>query len=273
MEDAPLTGHVIGVTAERRAEEQANLLRARGAQTLHGPTLRIFSFTDDEVLQKATRAVVDQPPDYLLASTGFGMRTWFAAAEGWGMRDRLVESLGGAKVLNRGAKAASANNAAGLREWWRAPNERFDETIERLLAEPLAGTTVAVQLHGAAAPGALARLRDAGATIVEVDAYRETLPDNRRPAHALIEAACAATLSAVTFTTAPAVHNLFVLAVEIGRADELRQAFNDGVIAACVGPVCAEGALDEGIAAPLVPSRSRLVPLIQVLTERLAQDS
>ena len=98
-----------------------------GAQTLHGPTLRITSFSDDEGLRKATRDVIDRPPEFLLASTGFGMRTWLAAADGWDLRTDLLDALGHAKVVNRGAKAASANTASGLVEWWRAPNERFEE--------------------------------------------------------------------------------------------------------------------------------------------------
>ena len=89
------------------------------------------------------------------------------------------------------------------------------------------------------------------------------------PASTLIDAACSGDLAAVTFTTAPAVHNLFVLADAEGRADELRDALNGPVVAACVGPVCAEGAMEEGVTAPLVPPRSRLVPLIQTLTEHL----
>ena len=69
---------------------------------------------------------------------------------------------------------------------------------------------------------------------------------------------------------APAVHNLFVLAREIGLDSELRNALNDSVAAACVGPVCAEGALDEGVLHPVVPDRARLVPMVQSLTEHLA---
>jgi hypothetical protein len=41
------------------------------------------------------------------------------------------------------------------------------------------------------------------------------------------------------------------------------------VVAACVGPVCAEGAIDEGIVDPLVPSRARLIPMVETLTDRL----
>ncbi len=270
MNEAPLAGLTIGITAERRAEEQASMFHTRGAETMWGPTLRVFTIADDDELRAATEEVVRRPPDFLLASTGFGMRTWLSAAEAWGLRSALVEALGAAKVLNRGAKAASANTAAGLPEWWRAPDERFDEVLDRVLAEPLAGARVVVQVHGMPAPRAVARLSGAGADVTVVDGYRASLPSDTGPARALIDAACSGELAAVTFTTAPALHNLFVLADAEGRADELRAALNGPVVAACVGPVCAEGAVEEGVSAPLVPPRSRLVPLVQTLTERLA---
>jgi uroporphyrinogen-III synthase len=269
--DGPLDGMTIGVTAERRAAEQAEVLRKRGAEVLHGPTVRVFSLDDDQVLKASTADVVTRPPDYLLASTGFGMRTWLAAAESWGMRDALVAALGRARVANRGAKAASANAAVGLAEWWRAPHERLDELVERVSAEPLAGCRVVLQLHGVADPGVVACLFGAGAEVIEVDAYRLSLPADPTPARDLIRAACADELAAVTFVIAPAVHNLFVLAREIGLDAELRQALNTRVVAACVGPVCAEGAIEEGVLRPLVPSRSRLVPMIQALTVHLQE--
>jgi uroporphyrinogen-III synthase len=269
MADSPLRGMTIGVTAERRAAQQAELLIKRGAAVLRGPTLRVFSLDDDPVLRSKTNEVIARPPDFLLASTGFGMRTWLAAADSWGLRDTLLKALRPARVANRGAKAASTNQAAGLAEWYRAPHERLDELVERLLAEPLAGRRVVLQLHGVADPDGIAALVAAGAEVIEIDAYRLSLPDDRTPARDLIKAACAGELAAVTFVIAPAVHNLFVLAAEIGLDAELRRALNGTVIAACVGPVCAEGALEEGVLEPLVPSRPRLVPMIQVLTDRL----
>ena len=270
MDVPPLAGLTIGITAERRADEQARLFADRGAATVHGPTLRITSSSEDEDLRAATLDVVEHPPELLLASTGFGMRAWFAAAEAWGVRDRLLAALGRARVANRGAKAASANTAVGLTEWRRAPDERFSQLVDLVLEEPLDGVRVVVQLHGTAMPRSVARLEAAGAEVVQVDAYRASLPADTAPAMALVESACAARLAAVTFTTAPAVHNLFVVAAGAGHDDALRRALNGPVVAACVGPVCAEGALEEGIEAPLVPDRSRLVPLVHAVTDRLA---
>jgi uroporphyrinogen-III synthase len=261
----------IGVTAERRAAQQSDLLIKRGAEVLHGPTLRVFSLDEDQELKARTADVIARPPDFLLASTGFGMRTWLAAADSWGLRDPLLNALRGSRVANRGAKAASANESVGVPEWYRAPHERLEELVERVLVEPLADRRVVLQLHGVADPNAVASLVAAGAEVIEIDAYRLSLPVDPMPAHDLIRAACARELAAVTFVIAPAVHNLFVLASQIGLDAELRRALNDGVVAACVGPVCAGGAIDEGVLRPLVPSRPRLVPLIQVLTDHLSQ--
>lgn len=268
--DTALAGLTVGITAGRRADEQARLFHARGAATLFGPTLALTPAGDDERLRAATVALVENPPDLLLASTGYGMRAWLEAAEGWGLGPALRAALSRARVANRGAKAASANGGAGLAEWWRAPGERFEELIDHALAEPLAGVRVALQLHGSALPRSVSRLTAAGATVVEVDAYRASLPADDGPARILVEAACAGALAAVTFTTAPAVHNLFAVAAAMGAATDLRDALNGPVVAACVGPVCAEGAADEGVVAPVVPQRARLVPMVDALTARLA---
>ncbi len=128
-----------------------------------------------------------------------------------------------------------------------------------------------LQLHGVAVPDAVARLADDGAEVIQVDAYRLSVPADPAPAQDLIRAACADRLAAVTFVTAPAIHNLFVLARQLGHHFELRRALNDRAVTACVGPVCAEGAIQEGVLHPLVPARARFVPMIHALTHHLVE--
>jgi uroporphyrinogen-III synthase len=139
-----------------------------------------------------------------------------------------------------------------------------------LLEEPLDGCRLVLQSHGCAMPDTVARLETAGASVVEVDAYSSRLPSDTGAAEALIDAACDHRLAAVTFTTAPAVHNLFAIASRVGRADDLRDALNGPVAAGCVGPVCAEGALEEGVTNPVIPDRARLVPLVDAVTGHLS---
>ena len=109
--------------------------------------------------------------------------------------------------------------------------------------------------------------------MLEIPVYQWRTPDNPTPAVRLAQAAIDGRLHAVTFTAAPAVTNLFALASEAGIEDELRAAFNEqGVVAACVGPGCARGATDAGIAEPLVPTVGRLGLLVRALGERLLAD-
>ena len=73
------------------------------------------------------------------------------------------------------------------------------------------------------------------------------------PAPATAADVRAGTVDAVTFTSQPAVHHLFRIAEDAGRADDLRAACNEAVLPVCVGPVCADAALAEGITRPAWP--------------------
>ena len=264
----PLDGFVVGITADRRWQEQAELLERRGASVLHGPTMTTLYLASDDDLRRATAAVVDGPPDYVVATTGIGMRAWLEAAATWGLGDRLHDALSGARIVARGPKAAASVLAAGLDVWQRSATEQMDALVELLLAEPLEGRRVVVQEYGMPSPELSAALRAAGATVVEVPVYRWRLPEDTAPVMRLVEAACEGRVDAITFTSAPAVHNLFTIARQHGMAGQLRKACNEGVVVACVGAVCAEGALKEGIEEPLAPSVGRLGLLVRALSDR-----
>ena len=265
----PLEGYAVGITADRRWEEQAELLRRRGAEILHGPTIITRYLGGDDDLRRASASLLLAPPDYLVATTGLGMRSWLEAARSGGGADQLRLALAGARVVARGPKAAAAVQAAGLDVWRRPSTERMPEVLDLLAAEPLAGRHVAVQEYGERTPGLAAALRARGAVVTEVAVYRWELPDDDGPARRLLQAACTQRLAAITFTSAPAVHNLFRMARRHGARHELLRAFHNGLVAACVGPVCARGARAEGVPAPLEPPVGRLGLMVRALCEHL----
>ena len=55
---APLLGFTVGVTADRRKEEQAELLRRLGARVVHGPTVRTLPLAHDQGVIDATEQLV-----------------------------------------------------------------------------------------------------------------------------------------------------------------------------------------------------------------------
>ncbi len=266
--DAPLAGFTVGVTAARRADEQAALLRRRGARVVLAPAMRTVPLADDTELRAATRALLDAPPDTVVATTAVGFRGWLEAAEGWGEGGALLERLRGARLYARGPKVTGAVRAAGLREEWAPASESLAEVVDRLVAEGVDGRRVALQLHGESMAGFREALAEAGADVVAVPVYRWLPPLDPVPLDDLIERAVARELAAVTFTSAPAATSLLARAAERGALEGLLGALGRDVLAACVGSVTAAPLRERGVATR-EPERARLGPLVQLLCDEL----
>lgn len=270
---APLSGFTVAVTAARRAEEIGGLLQRRGAAVVHAPALRIVPLADDTELHEATSALIAEPPDTVVVTTGIGFRGWLEAAEGWGLADRLRAALGSGTLLARGPKATGAIRAGGLREAWSPESESSAEVLRRLLSEgPLHGRRIAVQLHGEPLHDFTDALREAGAVVVPVPVYRWMAPDDLGPLDRLLESVAAGTIDAVTFTSALAATGLLRRARELGSLDVLLKAFGGRVAAACVGPVTAGPLIEAGVRATW-PERYRVGALIRHVAEVLDSSS
>jgi uroporphyrinogen-III synthase len=263
----PLEGYTVGVTADRRAAEQGELLRRRGARVIDGPTIATAYLGSDARLRRATEQVIASPPDVLVITTGIGIRAWIEAAQSWGLDLALLDALADSKVLSRGPKAAAAAQVLGLEVWATAPDERMTGVQEMLVAEITSDSRIAVQCFGDDTQDVAASLAGIDALVTMIPVYRWQRPADVRPAEALVRATLERRVHAITFTSAPAVRNLFAIADE--HADDLRDAMNGRVVAACVGPACADAAREAGIDEPLAPSVGRLGLMVRALSERL----
>lgn len=266
---SPLAGRCVGITADRRWRSQADLLENLGANIIHGPTLRTVDLSSDEALRQATLALIDRPPDFLVGSTGMGITMWLEAADAWELGAPLRDSLRQGRVVARGAKATSALRRQGFEVAWQAPSETMDDVVGFLIEQGIDGARVALQLFDPGGHASTATLAAHCRELVEVPVYRWLMPDDLDPAERLIEAMCAGTVDAVTFTSQPAVHHLFRIAEGLGRADALRAACNDALIPVCVGPVCADAALTEGITRPQWPDPPRLAAMVRLVASAL----
>lgn len=269
---APLAGTVVAVTAERRADEQAELLRKRGAAVIVAPTVRTVDLTADASLRAATEAVIAEPPGWLVATTGFGMRLWFEVADGWGLGEALTASLSKARVVARGPKAQSACRQRGLDVVWRAPGESMAEVVAWLAAQDGIGTSsVVLQLFDPEDHPSTGNVEGIAGSVRSVALYRWRRPDDEAPARELAHRIAARGIDAVTFTSQPAVRFLFELAAEEGVLDDVVAALDDGeVLAVCVGPVCATALEEAGVRAAVWPEPFRLVPMVKLVETRLA---
>jgi uroporphyrinogen-III synthase len=266
-----LEGLTIGITADRRATEQAQMLEQRGARVLFGPSLETALIEAHEDTRAATVSLLASPPEAVVANTALGIRTWLSMADAWGMTEDIVAMLAGAYVAARGPKAAGALLALGVEIDWRAPAATLSEVVDHLVEDRgVVGRRIALQVDGRAQNEAQDRLASAGAEVVEISTYRWAKPKDTGPALRLIDAACNGKVDALTFTAAPAVHNLFELAADVGVGEALAAALNGPVLAMCVGPVCRAAAVERGVERAREPAMPRLGGMVKALADELA---
>lgn len=265
-----LSGFTIGVTGDRRADEQIELLTRRGAAVVHGPVIETRAFVDSPALRAACDELLETNPDVLVAATGVGMRSWMEAADGMGVGVDLRAALGSAEVLARSPKAAGALVTAGLPVHWQAPGERYTDVVDHLAARDLRGRRIAVQRDGADEPYLAQALARLGAEVIDVPVYRWVFPADLRPAHRLLDALVDRQLDAITVTSSPALVNLLEISATRPDQAEVRAVLVDRLVVACVGPVCTERARAEGITRIVQPDRYRLGSMIKRLADHMA---
>lgn len=267
-----LRGRTVGVTADRRGRDQAVMFGRLGAEVVLGPTIAKVRIPDPGLLRRRTEEISADPPDFVIANTGTGMRTWAEAADEWGLGDGFRRALGRAEIVSRGPKATGALSSMGLAPGWRSPTEQLDEVVDHLRSAGVAGKRVAFQLHGDDGSAVVEALREAGAEVVTIPVYVWQRPPRPEAALDLIERTCDGKIDAMTFTAGPQIEGLFDLAGE-RRREPLLAALNDGsVVVGCIGPVCARAAAGAGIAGAVVPSSWRLGSLVKAVAEALTRD-
>ncbi|KJF21573.1 uroporphyrinogen-III synthase [Rhodococcus sp. AD45-ID] len=273
MAELDLAGVTIALTAERRSEEFATLLERRGAETVRTPVIHVLPLVDDADLRVQTEALIADPPELVVISTGIGFRGWLEAVESWDLTEQFLGALNRTRIVARGPKAMGAIRGAGLREEWSPSGESSEEVLTHLAGEGVDGVRVAVQLHGIITEwepltDLSASLTDIGAVVTAVSVYRWIRPPDQSQVRALVSAVRSGSIDALTFTSAPAVSSMLSTAKEMGELERFVAAMRDNVPTYCVGPVTA--APLELLGVPTIqPERSRLGALARLIIEDL----
>lgn len=270
---AVMAGHTVLVTAHRRSEELAEAFARRGAAVRHAAAMSIVEHADDEQLLADTRALLADPPDTLVVTTGQGLRGWFDAADSAGLGEALLAMLTDVQIVVRGPKAKGAVVARGLTPTWVAASETAAEIIEHLLGQGVDGTRVAVQYHGNGSDGIDEALSAAGADVAPFVVYRWGPAPDPEAVTDSVRAVAAGEIDTVVFTSAPAASAWLTAADAAGVTDAIvdRSTAREVVFAA-VGPVTAAPLEEKGIT-PLVPDRSRMGALIRAVIAHHGRDA
>ena len=270
---AALDGCTIVVTADRRSSELAAALERHGALVRHAPVMSIVPHADDAALSAATRALIADPPDMVIVTTGVGLRGWMEAADEEGVRDELHQALSGARFIARGPKARGAIQQAGFSVHWVAETETAAEVARHLLEHGIEGSRIAVQHHGAGADGLDELCRRHGADVVSLTVYRWGPPPDAEAVRQSVLDAASGDIDAVVCTSAPGASAWLAAAGREGAVPTIaRRTLERRLLVAAVGPVTAAPLHAAGVTAT-VADRGRMGALVRTVVSHFGSGS
>ena len=263
FDNRPLSGRRIVVTRSReQAIDLIDMLEERGAEAIPAHAIRIAAPEDPEPLEAACKAA--------------GTFNWiiFASANAVDhfMRRLLangdVRDLHGVRLCTVGPSTASRLQRYGIRVDLTPAEFRSEALIEALKAAgSLKGQRILIPRANIARDRLAEELRDAGAEVVDVIAYR-TIPGNieRGGEYDIYRLLLDRQIDAVTFASASAVRNFVSMLGQDQAADLLRST-----VVASIGPVTAEAAQQLGIQTTIMPSRYTIPDLVDALVEHFGE--
>lgn len=248
--ERPLQGERVVVTrAREQAQELCDLLEEQGAEPVEFPAIAIVPPEDCALLDEAI-ATLDRY-DWIIFTSVNGVQSFWDRLDALGKDGHAVAST---RVAAIGPATAGSLHERGI---------VADFVPDRYIAEAIAEGLGAVRgkrfllPRAELAREALARLlRQAGATVDEIAAYRTVPGQGGREVRALL---LEGEIDAVTFTSSSTVR--FFLQRIGADANRLLE----GVTIACIGPITARTARELGLHVDVVAEEYTIEGLVRAL--------
>lgn len=254
MSGQPLEGQRIVVTRARGQGELAARLRALGAEVIEFPTIEIRPASDYGPLDEAIARIGSY--DWLIFTSANAVRFFL---ERLAKAGRDVEAVRAA-VCAIGPATRRAAEAAGF-PVALMPAEYVAESLVRAFAQyELSGARILLPRAAVARDVAPGSLRERGAQVDVVEAYRTEIPEGAAALAREIFAA-GAKPGWITFTSSSTVHHF----VAAAGADALA-----GVRVASIGPVTSATAREYGIEVAVEAAKFTSEGLVDAITVSVA---
>jgi uroporphyrinogen III methyltransferase / synthase len=263
FDDRPLFGRRIVVTRSReQAGELVEMLEERGAEAIQAPTIRIAPAEDTTALD---RACADAGAYDWIVFTSANAVDYFMQRV---LANGDIRDLKGARICAIGPSTAQRVSGYGIRVDLTPDEAKSEAVIDALRTTGnLKGARFLLPRADIAREVLADQLRDAGADVSEVAAYRTVLGGSERDADQdIYRMLLERQIDAITFTSASTVKNFAKILGEEQAADLLRT-----IVVASIGPVTAEAAQQLGIETTVMPERYTIPDLVDALVEHFRQ--
>jgi uroporphyrinogen III methyltransferase/synthase len=253
-----LFGRRVLVTRPReQAAELVDLLAALGADSIEAPMIRMAPPEDPDPLLRA--AANPEAFDWIIFTSANAVEAFMTALLD-GERD--VRALKGPRLCVSGTATADKLAAYGIKVDLIPSEFRADAVVAALLATgSMEGVRVLLPRADIGREVISEQLRDAGAIVTDVVAYRTVLEDSQREGDPdvygmLLEGR----IDVVTFTSPSAVRNF----AKIYGADQVADLLKNTVVAT-IGPVTADAARLLGIPVTIQPTAYTIPALVNAI--------
>ncbi len=260
---------VVAFLESRTGEQMGKLIARLGAVPLHAPALA--EQPDIDLGQLRLWIVQWEKTDnpLVIFQTGVGVEALFNALEGLNLHAVFRALLERSTIAVRGPKPTAALRKRQVRIDLSAATPFTSETLLRALAQTnLGGRDVYVQRHGGQNPELMEALRRKGAKVMEITAYRWSLPEDTEPLDRLLAALGKHEVGTLVFTSASQIQNLVTYAETKGLREICLDAVGQAIVLS-VGPVCSDALRQYGITVTGEASPPKLGPLMELLESNL----
>jgi len=264
FEKQPLFGTRVLVTrAQEQAGELVRLIEERGGEAVEFPVIRIRP-PEDETAKKALDQAIGRLEqfDWVIFTSVNGVDYWFRALAERGVD---IRRLSKAKIAAVGPKTEEALKRRGIYADVVPPASFQAEGLAEALRPHVAPGQEALWPTNDLARDTLAdELRQAGLRVTRATVY-ENAP-SLECGEEVLELLQAGAIHVVTFTSSSTVVNLLGALKRLGveRPEQLLSRTE----VACIGPVTARTAEDNGLRVTVLPEQATVAALVDAIAER-----
>jgi uroporphyrinogen III methyltransferase / synthase len=260
FEEKPLFGKRIIVTrAREQASEFLSALSEMGAECLEFPTIKVIPPESWEGLDRGIGEV--EAYHWLIFTSVNGVQYFFDRLETLG---RDVRDLKGVKIGAIGPATAEAVKSRGLRIDLIPEEYRAESVVEAFRKEGIQGKRILLPRAREAREILPQELENLGAAVEVVEAYRTVKPEEGR--EAVMDLLRQGEIHMVTFTSSSTVSNFVDMFGGAPLLEWMKQ-----VAVACIGPVTAKRAEDQGLKVSLVAPEYTIPSFTQAIVAFFSQ--
>ncbi len=260
FETKPLFGRRVLVTrAREQAAELSRLLVEQGAEPVECPTIRIVPPDSWAELDKAIAGLSQY--QWLVFTSVNGVKPFMDR-----LRHRKLDgrAVAGLRLCCIGPRTAEALAEYGLRADLMPSEYQAEGLVEAMKAAGVKGQRVLIPRAAVARELLPEQLRELGAEVHVVTAYRTVLPEveTDRVKDLLRKQA----LHVLTFASSSTVRNFCGL---FSGRDEMRR-LTAGLVVACIGPITAKTAAEEGLSVTVTAHENTIPALVEAIVQHLS---